>query len=179
MTAPKPGRQPRRGYSLSGLYKLKRAVNALGSRAIDRRTVVGRALAEWRGALITDLGGADAITTQQEAIVDLAVKTKLILDSIDAWLLSQPSLVNHRKRCLLPAVRERTQIADALARYLAALGLERRARKVPALGDYLARTYGQPGNGAHSGAAAPVSADRELDQAATCDAARSAPTEEE
>jgi len=33
--------------------------------------------------------------------VELAVKSKLMLDSIDAWLLKQPSLVNARKKTLL------------------------------------------------------------------------------
>jgi len=60
-----------------------------GARAIDRRTKTGRALLQWRNELIEDLGGVDAVTTQQLAIVELAVKSKLMLDSIDAWLLKQ------------------------------------------------------------------------------------------
>jgi hypothetical protein len=66
------------------------------------------------------------------------VRTKLMLDSIDARLLKQPSLVNVRKRAPLPVVRERTQLADAVARYLAALGLERRVKPVTPLHEYLA-----------------------------------------
>jgi hypothetical protein len=76
------------------------------------------------GDLVRDCGGD--VSTQQAAVIDPAVRTKLMLDSIDAWLLTQPSLVNARKRCLLPIVRERQQLADALARYMAALGLQRR-----------------------------------------------------
>jgi hypothetical protein len=122
----------------TGLCQLKRAVRVLGHRAVDRRTTVGKALAGWRDELIADLGGDMAISTQQRALVDLVVRTKLMLDSIDAWLLKQPSLVNVRKRSLLPVVRERTQLADAIARYLAALGLERRAKPVTPLHEYLA-----------------------------------------
>lgn len=66
-----------------------------------------------------------------------------MLDSIDAWLLVQPSLVNLRRRALLPVVRERQQLADALARYLGQLGLERRGKPVPDLASYLA-TKGPP-----------------------------------
>lgn len=62
----------------------------------------------------------------------------LMLDSINARLLKQPSLVNVRKRALLPVVRERTQLGDAVARYLAALGLERRVKPVTPLHEYLA-----------------------------------------
>lgn len=127
-----------------GLGGLKRAVTALGNRAIDRRTIIGKALAGWRDELVADLGGDAAISTQQRALVDLAVRTKLMLDSVDAWLLKQPSLVNARKRSLLPVVRERTQLADAVARYLSALGLERRAKPVTPLHEYLANRAQTP-----------------------------------
>ena len=117
-----------RGYQKHGLTILKRAVNGVGNnRLIDKRTVTGRALAKWRNDLIADLGGD--ISTQQSALVDLAVKSKLLLDSIDAWLLVQPSLVNARKKSLLPVVKERQALADGLARYLAQLGLGRVAKE--------------------------------------------------
>jgi hypothetical protein len=51
--------------------------------------------------------------------------------------MEQPSLVNHRRRSLLPVVRERTALADSLARLLGQLGLERKAKAIPALADYL------------------------------------------
>jgi hypothetical protein len=69
----------------------------------------------------------------------LAVKSKLLLDSIDAWLLVQPSLINKRTRTLLPVVRERQALADALARYLGQLGLHRRTPAAPSLTEYLAQ----------------------------------------
>ncbi len=121
-----------------GVGLLKRAVKTLGGRTIDRRTSLGKALTQWRADLIQDLGGESAISTQERALVDLSVRTKLMLDSIDAWVLGQPSLVNARKRAVLPVVRERVQFADALAKYLAQLGLKRRAKQVPDLNDYLA-----------------------------------------
>ena len=109
-------------------YRQKGAIYGLDTRRLDRRYTLGRALAQWRAALIRDLGGEKAISTQQEALIDLAVKSKLLLDSIDAWLLAQPSLVNARKKALLPVVKERGVLADALARYLGQLGLERRVK---------------------------------------------------
>lgn len=117
-------------HAIHGLKTLKRAVKTLGSRVIDRRTTLGKALSKWRSNLIADLGGQDSLSTQQAALVDLTVKTKLILDSIDAWILTQPSLINHRKRSLLPVVRERTALADSLARYLKDLGLERKTKEI-------------------------------------------------
>jgi len=113
-----------------GLTTLKRAIKELGDRVIDKRTTLGKSLQRWRRDLIADLGGVDAVSTQQLAIVDLAVKTKLLIDSIDVWLLTRPTLINGRKRALLPAVLQRQQLADALARYMVQLGLSRRRSAV-------------------------------------------------
>src|SRR5262245_50743094 len=129
-----------------GLWALKASVRRLGSRVIDRRTTLGKQLARWRADLIDDLGGAAEISTQQAQLVDLAVRTKLMVDSIDSWILAQKTLVLYRKRALIPAVKERTQLADALARYLQALGLSRRVREAPDIGHYLADRYGANGN---------------------------------
>ena len=41
-------------------------------------------------------------------------------------------------------VRERQQLVDSLARILKQLGLERRAKPVPALAEYIAEKYSEP-----------------------------------
>ncbi len=99
-------------------------------------------MAEWRKELVDDLGGPDAISAQQSAVIELAVKSKLLLDSIDVWLLTQESLINKRKRALIPAVIQRQSLADGLVRYMTALGLERRAAKTKTLSDWLAEAQG-------------------------------------
>jgi len=58
------------------------------------------------------------------------IETRLLLASVDAWLFEQESLVTEDRKALLPALRERQQLADSLLRHLAALGLERRAKPV-------------------------------------------------
>jgi len=120
-----------------GTDTLKRAVQVLGRRYIDQRTVVGRALAAWRSELLADLGGIEAVSTQELALTEEAVKTKLILDSVDAWLLSQPTLIHKRNRSVLPAVRDRQALVATLRGLLGDLGLKRRAKTMPALSDYL------------------------------------------
>jgi hypothetical protein len=75
-----------------GLATLKAGVSKLGSRTIDGRYRVGRALAQWRRDLINDLGGDENISTQQRSLIELASTSKLLLGSIDAWILSQPTL---------------------------------------------------------------------------------------
>lgn len=120
-----------------GLTLLHPAVKEVGQRCVDPESEVGKALAAWRNELLADLGGVEAVSTQELSIVELAVRSKLMLDSIDAWLLAQPCLINRRKRTLLPVIPQRTQLADALARYLAALGLKRRAQRDLTLAEYL------------------------------------------
>ena len=131
-----------RPYSKHGLTTLRHTVEALGGRLLDGRTTLAKQLAAFKADLVRDLGGD--VSTQQLAVIDLAVRTRLLLDSIDAWLLVQPSLVNQRKRALLPVVRERQSLADALARYLGQLGLDRKAKPVPDLATYLAERAKQP-----------------------------------
>lgn len=55
----------------------------------------------------------------------MAARSKLYLDSLDAYLVAQTSLVNGRRRTVIHVLRERQTIADSLARVLQALGLER------------------------------------------------------
>ena len=76
--------------------------------------------------LIADLGGPGTVTTAQSQVVEVASRTKLLLDSIDAWLVQQPRLVNGRTRACFPVVVQRQRIADALVNHLETLGLERR-----------------------------------------------------
>jgi len=112
--------------AVKGVHAVTRLVKRLGTdRALDKRTAMGKALERWSQEIINDLGGRDNISAQQAAIIDLAVKNKLILDSIDRWIFRQPSLIDKGKRALLPVVRERQSIANALAEFMAQLGLER------------------------------------------------------
>ena len=160
-----PSRTPRerpRSYLKSGVYTLKKAVQTLGSRALPpKSTALGRALHEWREALLADLGGVEAVSTQRLALVDLAVRTRLLVDSVDAFVLAMPSPVNRQRRCLHPVVRERQALVGQLQSILRDLGLERRQKPVTDLATYLAsrtpRTRPDSEPGASSSAAMPVS----------------------
>lgn len=121
-----------------GLHTLKTTLQRLGSRALDPDTEVGRELAAWRASLIADLGGEENLTTAEHALVDLAVRDRLLLDSVDAWLLSEPKLVNGRKKSVYPAVAQRMKLAEGFTRRLQTLGLQRREKPVPSLQAYLA-----------------------------------------
>ena len=141
MNGPKSPENSKRILRRHGLTTAKRTLRTWGERAIDGRSRTGRALAAWRSALIDDLGGEEQVSAQQLTVLELAARTKVLLDGIDAWLFEQPSLVNKRDRKLFAVVKERQQLADSLARYMGMLGLERRA-KVYDLTDYVVENYG-------------------------------------
>jgi hypothetical protein len=115
-----------------------------GKRAVDRRTTEGRALARWRAELIRDLGGEENLSTQRKALVELVCRDRFLLDAVDGWLLSQETFINRRRRALFPIVLEREKLADALARRLAQLGLERVPKPVPTIAQYLAQSDSVP-----------------------------------
>src|SRR5262245_13810963 len=113
----------RRAYTRHGLHAVRARVKVAGLAAIDRRTASARALVEWRTALITDLGGPETISAQQHALVEIATRTRLYIDHLDAFLLTQRSLVNAKRKAALPLLRERQALVDSLARILGQLGL--------------------------------------------------------
>ena len=131
-------RDPSRNATKHGIKSMKASLNKLGSRVIDKRTRFGRALYMWREQLIADLGGDSTVTVAQLQIIETAVRTKLILDSVDAYLADLGSgIINKRNRKLYPVVQQRTALADSLLRQLTALGLERKAARVPSLQAYI------------------------------------------
>jgi hypothetical protein len=125
----------------SGYWSAKAALMKFGEHAFDGRTRVAKALDEARGDLVASLGGADALSKQQEMIVAMATRTHFLLESLDAFIFSMPSPVNKTRRALYPVVRERQQLADSLARLLGQLGLERRAKPVKSLQQYIAEDH--------------------------------------
>jgi hypothetical protein len=132
----------RQRHSRHGLNALKARVKVRGLQAIDQRTVAAQALLGWQRELIEDLGGEAAVSAQQRALVEVAVRTRLYVDALDAWMMEHGSLVNARRRALHPVVRERQQLVDSLARLLGLLGLERRQPKAVDLSAYLRARYG-------------------------------------
>jgi len=120
----------KRGYSQHGLGAVKSQVRLRGLTAIDLRTAAAQDLAQFKQDLLTDLGGEENVSTQEKQLVDLACRARLFLNHIDAWLMEQDSLVNKKRRTVLPVLKERQQIAQHLAALLSTLGLKRRQKKV-------------------------------------------------
>jgi hypothetical protein len=141
MTGTPDSKTTPRPYSKHGLNPIRRRVTVEGLEAIDQRTGAARALLEWRRDLVADLGGEGAVTTQQRALVEVAARTKLYVDHLDAFLMQQRSLVNKTRKTALPVLLQRQALADSLVKHLNMLGLERRSKPVPSLDEYLASSY--------------------------------------
>lgn len=115
----------------------------------DELTPVERAARAWRAEVLADLGDPAAVPAAKLALLDVAVVTKVLLDTLDAELLALAEaggLVEDRGA--VPLVGDRVKVADSLVRQLTALGLARRTRSAPSLSAYLAqRQAGGPANG--------------------------------
>ena len=104
---------------------------------LNRRTGAARALLQWREQVISDCGGLESLSAAKLALIDSASRTKAIVDAVDAFLLSQSSIVSKKRRALLPIVMQRQTLCDSLARLLNQLGLNRIPRKVKPLSERL------------------------------------------
>jgi hypothetical protein len=124
----------------TGLPALKARVKLRGLAVIDKRTVAARHLLAWRAQLLSDLGGEGRVSTAQRTLVEMAARTKLYVDHVDAVLMEMGRLTTKRGR-LKPLVEQRQRLVDSLCRLLVQLGLERTVSKVPTLDDYLAAKH--------------------------------------
>jgi hypothetical protein len=127
----KPGRSGPPGNKNArthGMYALKRAVQERGLEAIDGHSSLGRALREYRADLVRDLGGEQILSAAELHLVDLAVRDRLLLDTLDAALTDRP-LFNRKRGAVVPALESRFRMADSATRRLQALGLKRRTRR--------------------------------------------------
>ncbi len=116
----------------TGLKALKARVTVRGLGAIDKRTLAAQHLLTFRRELLDDLGGEAAVSAAQLALVEIATRSRLYLDHVDAHLLALASLLTRRNR-LKPLVVERSRLADNLIAVLSRLGLERRKPAAPSL----------------------------------------------
>ena len=125
-----PRRKSPRPYVKTGVFRLKRVLKERGIKALDGRSTAARAIKEWRASVEADLGGRDALSRQEQTVLDMCAAAVFLLGQIDVWIGAHPEqLVNGRRRSVAPVVRERVAVADHLARLLGQLGLQRRQDK--------------------------------------------------
>ncbi len=123
----------KRDYSNSGVNSLRKALSTrhrgklrcMVMDKLDKRSRFARVLEEWRSGVIESRGGVDAFTPQMHTILDAIITDMILLAQLDTYLRTLPSIVNHRKRAVLPVVEQRMRIADSLIKHLQAIGLDR------------------------------------------------------
>jgi hypothetical protein len=106
----------------------------------EQLSPVERAARAWRCEVLQDLG--PAVSATRAALLDAAVGSKIILDSLDRYifeLAATDGLVSRRYRTAFQVVADRMRVADGLARQLQALGLDGSAPPPLDLATYLAR----------------------------------------
>jgi hypothetical protein len=126
-TPPKPANnapRARKNGKSEGLRKLKGALKDADLRQIDRRTALGSELARRRAKIVSDAGGPDAVSQVKTDLIERYLTTVVFIESVDCYLLTQSSLVNRRKRTLIPVLRERVQLVDTALRRAQAIGVE-------------------------------------------------------
>ena len=140
----KPKRKPiKRQRTAQGRYQshnltpVLKGIKRKGLGAIDQRSSLAKETKKLRSELVTDLGGEESLSIQQHKILDEFIKRFVMLESIDAWLFKQDSLINKRSKLLWPIVLQRSGIADGMVRVLRELGLERKAKQIPDLQTYI------------------------------------------
>jgi hypothetical protein len=138
--------RPRRQYHPSGQYAIRQALPEILTRVADpslpedQLSPVERAARAWRLEVLQDLG--PAVPATMTALLDAAVGSKIILDSLDRYvfeLATTDGLVSRRYRAAFRVVADRMRVADGLARQLQALGLEVSAPPALDLATYLAK----------------------------------------
>ncbi len=96
MNPPRPGRKVARSYQRHGLNALNSALETVANREDWIRSLgpVGEALRQWRGELIEAVGGESVASPQERALIELATRTHLMLESVDRFILGMPALHN-------------------------------------------------------------------------------------
>ena len=96
---------------------------------LDGRTTLARAVNERYESLATDLGGIDALSYQKRSLCKRAIWMEAIIEQQEA-ALARGQEVDQGKL---------TQAVNTLSGLWKTLGLERHAKDVPSLSDYLSK----------------------------------------
>jgi hypothetical protein len=127
----------------ANVTKLKAALKAVPLTAIDRRTTLGAEVFRRREQILSDKGGAENVSELMLDLIDRYLRSTILLESIDSFLFQQTTLVNRKKKSLLPLVQQRTQLVDSSLRLAQAIGLER-VKPKRRFSEYVAERGQQP-----------------------------------
>lgn len=121
-----------------GISTARKLLKDWGTLALDGRSPIVKERNAWLARVVEDKGGRENLSELKLTHLEGLADEWLIVRSVTLYVLTLPSLANKRKRTLHPVVMQWQQLKDGFARRCQMAGLEREARKVPELGDYLA-----------------------------------------
>ncbi len=127
-----PKIKPPRPYSRHGLNAIKRQVKVRGVEVIDKRTTAGKNLIASKNGLIKDCGGEAQVDTMQRILIQNQSVLQACVSHLSAYLLELPSLVDKRRKTVIPALLQLKELNDAVTRNLQLLNQTRGEK--PALG---------------------------------------------
>lgn len=115
-----------RSYVQHGLTPVIKALRAHGMTVIDRRTKLGRAMATGRSELEQHLG--PRLSAPMASLLDHAEVTKLMLSSVDAFLVAggkdRSHVFNKERRTLTAIAIQRQALVETHRRDMLPLGLD-------------------------------------------------------
>jgi hypothetical protein len=107
---------------------------------LDAQPIIAADLAARRDRVLADLGGPDAVAFTKARLAVSFARCDLMLDDLFGRLVADGIFTS--KGRVRSAYNAMLLLLDRHLRLAQAVGLERRARRVPDLDAYLARTYG-------------------------------------
>lgn len=117
---------------------LKRAARELGKKALDQRTRQAKQLASIQRGLVTALGGPEAVTPQEQILIQLIANKIQRWKPVAVWAQENAEkLLNRRNKTMVPVEKELDRMENSIAQNLEKIGLGRRAKQVLSLSDYL------------------------------------------
>jgi len=126
------GQKGNKSAAKSGHYALRSSLKRDGLSVLTRRQ--REAVAECRKQIVDDLGGDENVPELKRLQIERYLITELLLQSLDGWLLQQPTLINRRRRALYPIVVQRNELVQTSLKLAQAIGLERRRKAVDIVG---------------------------------------------
>lgn len=113
-----------------GVYALGRRLKNAGLAKVDGRSALERIKRDWKAAVRATRG---ELTPQQEALLEIAANTWLMISTADDWILDHGP-INRRRGDLRPIVERRGKLVRTLKEALSAIGLDGDVHGVPADG---------------------------------------------
>jgi hypothetical protein len=124
-------------HKIHGHYQRKVLLKDVQLLDISRQNKLGRVVIEQAEAIYQDGGGKEQFSELKQHLVSRYLITELMIQSVDRWLLEQPSLINRAKRCIFPIVSERNRLVSVSLQLAQAIGLERKQKPVHTLESYI------------------------------------------